>query len=54
MTTNNLPDPIVTNPILNVVVNINAPDTTLNLSNYFDDPLTTGKVARFNLANTST
>lgn len=54
MTTNNLSDPIVTNPILNVVVNINAPDTTLNLSNYFDDPLTTGKVARFNLANTST
>ena len=54
MTTNNLPDPIVTNPILNVVVNINAPDTTLNLSNYFDDPLTTGKVARFNLATTST
>ena len=53
MTTNNLPDPIVTHPILNVVVNINAPDTTLNLSNYFDDPLTTGKVAHFNLANTS-
>ncbi|MDD1429379.1 peptidylprolyl isomerase, partial [Dolichospermum sp. ST_sed9] len=53
MATNNLPDPIVTNPINNVIVNIDAPDTTLNLSNYFDDPLTTGKVARFNLANTS-
>jgi phospholipase/lecithinase/hemolysin/cyclophilin family peptidyl-prolyl cis-trans isomerase len=53
MATNNLPDPIVTNPINNLIVNIDAPDTTLNLSNYFDDPLTTGKVAHFNLANTS-
>jgi cyclophilin family peptidyl-prolyl cis-trans isomerase len=53
MATNNLPDPIVTNPINNVIVNIDAPDTTINLSNYFDDPLTTGKVAHFNLANTS-
>ncbi|MDD1441743.1 peptidylprolyl isomerase [Dolichospermum sp. ST_sed3] len=52
MATNNLPDPIVTNPINNVIVNIDAPDTTINLSNYFDDPLTTGKVAHFNLANT--
>jgi len=53
MATNNLPDPLVTNPINNVIVNIDAPDTTINLSNYFDDPLTTGKVAHFNLANTS-
>ena len=53
MATNNLPDPIVTNPISNLIVNIDAPDTTLSLSNYFDDPLTTGKVAHFNLANTS-
>ena len=53
MATNNLPDPIVTKPISNVIVNIDAPDTTIDLSNYFDDPLTTGKVARFNLANTS-
>ncbi|MFN5514091.1 MAG: peptidylprolyl isomerase [Cyanobacteriota bacterium] len=47
---NNLPDPIITQPINNVTVGVNAADTALNLSHYFDDPLTTGKVARFNLA----
>lgn len=47
---NNLPDPIITQPINNLTVGANAANTTLNLSNYFDDPLTTGKVARFNLA----
>jgi len=47
---NNLPDPIIIQPISNLTVGVNAADTTLNLSNYFDDPLTTGKVARFNLA----
>ncbi|MFN9176466.1 MAG: peptidylprolyl isomerase [Synechocystis sp.] len=47
---NNLPDPIITQLINNPTVGVNATDTILNLSNYFDDPLTTGKVARFNLA----
>jgi phospholipase/lecithinase/hemolysin/cyclophilin family peptidyl-prolyl cis-trans isomerase/Ca2+-binding RTX toxin-like protein len=54
MATNNIPDPVVTNPINDQIVNIDAPDTKIDLSNYFDDPLTTGKVAHFNLANTST
>jgi cyclophilin family peptidyl-prolyl cis-trans isomerase len=53
MATNNIPNPIVTNPIDNQIVNIDASDTTLDLSSYFDDPLTTGKVAHFNLADTS-
>lgn len=48
--TNNLPDPIIIQPISNLTVRVNSADTALNLSNYFDDPLTTGKVARFNLA----
>ncbi|MBD2626098.1 peptidylprolyl isomerase [Trichormus variabilis] len=45
--------PIVTTPINNISVGVNAADTTLNLINYFDDPSTTGLVAHFNLANTS-
>ena len=53
MATNNLPDPVVTNPIGNQTVNINAADRIFNLIDYFDDPLTTGRVAHFNLANTS-
>jgi len=48
---NNLPDPIIIQPISNLTVRVNSADTALNLSNYFDDPLTTGKVARFNLAS---
>jgi cyclophilin family peptidyl-prolyl cis-trans isomerase len=50
---NDLPDPVLTNTINNVVVNINAADTSLNLSSYFDDPFATGRVAHFNLAPTS-
>jgi peptidyl-prolyl cis-trans isomerase A (cyclophilin A) len=49
----NLSKPVIKNPIDNQTVSINAADTILNLTNYFDDPLTTGKVAHFNLANTS-
>jgi cyclophilin family peptidyl-prolyl cis-trans isomerase len=49
----NLSKPVIKNPIDNQIVSINAADTILNLTNYFDDPLTTGKVAHFNLANTS-
>jgi cyclophilin family peptidyl-prolyl cis-trans isomerase len=43
---------IVVNPISDVVVR-NARNTTVNLLNNFDDPLTTGLVARFELFNTS-
>ncbi len=49
----NLPDPVKTQTISNLTVNINAVDGNLNLINYFDDPLTTGRVAHFNLATTS-
>ena len=49
----NLSKPVIKNPIDNQTVSINAADTILNLTNYFDDPFTTGKVAHFNLANTS-
>ena len=49
----NLSKPVIKNLIDNQTVSINAADTILNLTNYFDDPLTTGKVAHFNLANTS-
>ncbi len=45
--------PNITNPILDIAVETNAPDTTLNLLASFDDPSTTGKTARFQLENTS-
>ena len=55
ITINNLAEstPIVTTPINNVVVRTNAVDTTVDLSNHFDDTSTTGLVARFQLSNTS-
>lgn len=53
LTINNIADPVVTTPINNVVATIDAANTTINLGNNFDDPLTTGLVAQFNLANTS-
>jgi cyclophilin family peptidyl-prolyl cis-trans isomerase len=43
---------IVVNPISDVVVR-NARNTAVNLLNNFDDPLTTGLVARFELFNTA-
>ncbi|QOV23384.1 peptidylprolyl isomerase [Anabaenopsis elenkinii] len=49
----NLSFPILTTPINDIVVGVNASDTTLNLSNYFDDPYTTGLVANFQLSNPS-
>ena len=49
----NLSFPILTTPINDIVVGVNALDTTLDLSNYFDDPYTTGLVANFQLSNPS-
>lgn len=43
--------PILTNPIPDQEVVINAENTTLNLFDHFDDPFTTGLVARFELFN---
>ncbi|MDB9447155.1 peptidylprolyl isomerase [Anabaena sp. CS-542/02] len=49
----NLSFPILTTPINDIFVGVNALDTTLDLSNYFDDPYTTGLVANFQLSNPS-
>jgi cyclophilin family peptidyl-prolyl cis-trans isomerase len=49
----NLSFPILTTPINDIVVGVNASDTTLDLSSYFDDPYTTGLVANFQLSNPS-
>lgn len=43
--------PMLTNPIPDQEVVINAENTTLNLFDHFDDPFTTGLVARFELFN---
>jgi cyclophilin family peptidyl-prolyl cis-trans isomerase len=45
--------PIVTNSIADVILKTDTADTTINLFENFDDPSTTGKVARFELYNTS-
>jgi peptidyl-prolyl cis-trans isomerase A (cyclophilin A) len=45
--------PIVINPIADVNLKQDTADTTINLFNTFDDPSTTGKIARFELYNTS-
>jgi cyclophilin family peptidyl-prolyl cis-trans isomerase len=45
--------PIITQPIDDVVIPENAADTIINLFQHFDDPFTTGKIARFELADTS-
>ncbi|WP_052055387.1 peptidylprolyl isomerase [Myxosarcina sp. GI1] len=46
-------NPIVTQPLKDLVVAENAANTTLNLLQYFDDPFTTGQVARFVLGDRS-
>jgi peptidyl-prolyl cis-trans isomerase A (cyclophilin A) len=45
--------PIVINPIADINLKQDTADTTINLFETFDDPSTTGKVARFELYNTS-
>jgi cyclophilin family peptidyl-prolyl cis-trans isomerase len=45
--------PIITKALDNVVIPENTGDTAINLFQHFDDPLTTGKIARFELADTS-
>ncbi|WP_330203457.1 peptidylprolyl isomerase [Cyanobacterium sp. DS4] len=40
-------------PISNQSFNLETSSTTINLLNHFDDPLTTGKVANFNLGDNS-
>jgi peptidyl-prolyl cis-trans isomerase A (cyclophilin A) len=45
--------PLVTQPLDNVVVAENATNTMIDLFQHFDDPLTTGRVARFELSDTS-
>ena len=47
----NLP-PIITNPISDLTVVENAANTNLDLLTNFDDTLTTGKIATFELYNT--
>ncbi len=49
MTTN----PIITQSFDDLVVFKNETDTSINLSQHFDDPFTTGQVASFQLANSS-
>ena len=45
--------PIVTQPIDDIVVIENAADTTIDLFQNFDDPFTTGLIARFELFDSS-
>lgn len=45
--------PLITQPLDDLVVAENATDTTVDLLQHFDDPLTTGKVARFELFDSS-
>lgn len=45
--------PIITKTLNDVVIPENAGDTAINLFQHFDDPFTTGKIARFELADTS-
>lgn len=45
--------PVVTQPLDDLNVAESANNTTLDLTQSFDDPLTTGKVARFELADSS-
>ena len=49
MTTN----PIITQLLDDLVVFKNEADTSINLSQHFDDPFTTGQVASFELADGS-
>ena len=43
--------PVVTSPLNDIDTLVNAGDTTVNLLPHFDDPFTTGLVARFELDN---
>ncbi|HEY9690653.1 MAG TPA: peptidylprolyl isomerase [Oculatellaceae cyanobacterium] len=43
----------IINPIQDLTVVNNAADSSINLFNSFDDPLTTGKIAKFELYNTN-
>jgi cyclophilin family peptidyl-prolyl cis-trans isomerase len=45
--------PIITKSLDDLVISENAADTAINLFQHFDDPYTTGKIARFELADTS-
>ena len=46
-------NPVVSRPIEDLVVAQNDNNTTVNLFQHFDDPLTTGRVARFELTDIS-
>lgn len=46
-------NPIVSQPIVDLVVAKNETTTTVDLFQHFDDPITTGKVARFELIDSS-
>lgn len=45
--------PLVTQPIPDLAVSENAENSTIRLFQHFDDPFTTGQIARFELNNTS-
>jgi cyclophilin family peptidyl-prolyl cis-trans isomerase len=45
--------PLITQPLDNVVVSENAANSSINLFQHFDDPVTTGQIARFELADSS-
>ena len=45
--------PLVTRPIEDLTIGQNSDNTTLDLSQNFDDPLTTGRIARFEFADDS-
>ena len=45
--------PLITQPLDNINVTENANNTTVDLFQYFDDPFTTGRVARFELIDSS-
>ncbi|WP_019503949.1 peptidylprolyl isomerase [Pleurocapsa sp. PCC 7319] len=45
--------PIITQPIDDLVVSENGANTTIDLFQHFDDPQTTGQIARFELADSS-
>jgi cyclophilin family peptidyl-prolyl cis-trans isomerase len=45
--------PLVTQSLNNLQVSENADNSTINLFQHFDDPLTTGQIARFELADSS-
>ncbi|MEL6438324.1 MAG: peptidylprolyl isomerase [Cyanobacteria bacterium J06621_8] len=46
-------EPLIISSIEDLTVAINSVDTTINLTEIFDDPLTTGQIASFEFADTS-